>query len=123
MSLARLFLIPAVVLAGPAGAVEVPPATERLLWCASAFNWLARDADDAADAAAAEILDAWSLLFTDRATAALREHGLGSAAIHAAIAAFDREVLDEMQARTMRYDVEDCPELEAAEATEPAQGG
>jgi hypothetical protein len=96
----------------PAAAVDLPPAAERVLWCASAFNWLARDADDVGDAAGAEILDAWSLLFTDRATAALQEASYGPAEIDAAIASSDREVLEEMQAKTMRHDVEECPELE-----------
>ena len=95
----------------PALASELPEAAERPLWCASAFNWLARDADDAADDAGAEVFDAWSQLFTELATAALREAGFEPLAIDAAIAASDQAVLEEMQAKTMRYDVESCPEL------------
>ena len=95
----------------PTLAYEVPETAERPLWCASAFNWLARDADDAADAAGAEVFDAWSLLFTELAAAALREAGFGPVEVEAAIAASDQAVLEEMQARSMRYDIESCPEL------------
>lgn len=97
----------------PALASKLPEAAEKPLWCASAFNWLARDADDVADAGGAEVFDAWSLLFTGLATTALREAGFEQHAIEAAIATSDQAVLEEMQARTMRYDVEDCPKLEA----------
>ena len=113
MAVARLFLLASLALVAPAGAVEAAPDRDRMLWCASAFNWLARDADDAGDATGAEILDAWSLLFTERATAALRDAGHEAAAIEAAITASDQAVLSEMQEKRMRYDVEDCPELEA----------
>lgn len=98
-------------LALPAVASELPEAAQKPLWCASAFNWLARDADDAADAAGAEVFDAWSFVFIDLATAALGEAGFDGAEVDAAIAASDQAVLEEMQAKQMRYDVEDCPEL------------
>jgi hypothetical protein len=114
VALARLLLI-ATLAAGlpvPAGAVNLPPAAEQVLWCASAFNWLARDADDVGDAVGAEILDAWTDLFTERAMAELRAAGLGDAAVEEAIAVSDLAVLGEMQEKTMRYDVESCPELE-----------
>lgn len=112
MALPRLLLIATLIFAAPVGAEEVGPQGKRLLWCASAFNWLARDADDVGDAVGAEILDAWTDLFTERAMDALRETGLEATEIEAAVAASDLEVLEEMQAKAMRYDVEDCPELE-----------
>ncbi|HEV7277825.1 MAG TPA: hypothetical protein VGN80_16215 [Devosiaceae bacterium] len=98
-------------LALPVIASDLPEAAEKPLWCASAFNWLARDADDAADAAGAEVFDAWSLVFTALATTVLGEAGYAPPAIEAAIAASDQAVLEEMQDRSMRYDVESCPEL------------
>ncbi len=90
-----------------------PTAAEKALWCGSAFNWLARDADDAADPEQAAVLDAWSRLFTDLAVDALRHAGYRQAAIEAAIATSDHAVLAEMQEKRLRYDVESCPALES----------
>ena len=113
MALANAFLplLAMALAATPAGAAALPPGTDRLLWCASAFNWLARDADDVADAAGAEVFDAWSLLFTELAAEALRAAGYEVPEIDAAIAASDQAVLEEMQAKAMRYEIESCPEL------------
>jgi hypothetical protein len=115
MALLRLLVLLSLCGALPAVAVaqQADSLADRTLWCGSAFNWLARDADDAGDAEGAAIFDAWSLLFTERAATALLRDGFDAAAIERRIAASDEAVLEEMQEKTMRYDVESCPELGA----------
>ena len=45
-TLAALSLLAILALASPARAQPIAPETDKLLWCASAFYWLAGSAED-----------------------------------------------------------------------------
>lgn len=101
----------ALLLAGPAGADEIAPETDKMLWCASAFYWLAGSADDSGDAEEAELYDSWSTALVDEASTALVASGVTPERIEQLIAGYDDLVLDELGTGEARYDVLGCPEL------------
>ena len=105
-------LCPLALLA-PAGAEEpaITPEADKLMWCASAFFWLAGSADDAGDAKEAELYDGWANELTERSTALLAASGLDAARTEEIIGEYDQLVLDELTAEKGRYDVTTCPEL------------
>lgn len=100
----------ALLLAGPAGA-EIAPETDRLLWCASAFYWLASSADDAGDAEEAELYDGWSTALVEKGSAALAAAGTTPERMDEIIAGYDDLVLGELGTSEARYDIAGCPEL------------
>ena len=101
--------------AGIASAVAadegVSPAADRLLWCASAFYWLARSADDAGDPVEAELYDNWSQKLLESGAAALVGAGVEPARIEELTASYDNAVLEELGTDKARYDIVSCPEL------------
>lgn len=100
-------------LVGPAWAQEpaITPEADKLMWCASAFFWLAGSADDAGDTEEAELYDRWANQLTARSTALLAGSGFDAARTEEIIGQYDELVLDELAAQKGRYDVATCPEL------------
>jgi hypothetical protein len=98
-------------LAGKAGAEELSPATDRLLWCGSAFYWLSTDAYDAGNDAEGDQYEAWSEDLAGRADMMLQSEGKDAAAIDAIREAYDTRVVDEMGSAKAKYDVTMCPDL------------
>jgi hypothetical protein len=101
----------AVFAAGAASAAEVSPETDKLLWCGSAFFWLAGSADDSGDAAEAELYDGWSMALIEKGAAALEAAGAPPEEIEGAIAQYIDATLEELDTEAARYDVLECPEL------------
>ncbi|HEY0918676.1 hypothetical protein [Devosia sp.] len=96
-----------------AAAPALPADADRLLWCASAFFWLAGSADDAGDVAEAELYDGWAGSLGDRAAALLGELGFDAAHVEETVAAYDQQVLDEITAGSPRHEVAACQQLVA----------
>jgi len=92
-------------------AVEVPAEADRVLWCGSAFYWLAADASDAGENAEADQYGLWSDTLMAQGIDLLAAPGFDQEAIDAAIESFDTTVVEEMGTPTARYDVTACPEL------------
>ncbi|MDP1731928.1 MAG: hypothetical protein Q8L54_12295 [Devosia sp.] len=113
MSRALAASLVALVLAVPASAREVTPEADKVMWCASAFFWLAGSADDAGDADEAELYDGWANQLTERGTALLTTSGFDLARTQEIIGEYDALVLDELASEKPRYDVATCPELVA----------
>lgn len=113
--LQRLSILPAValLLAGvvPAGAAEVDPATDHLLWCSSAFYWLAGNAYDSKADREAKQYETFSTTLMDQAIAGLRTAGKTDDEIQALVSGYDDKVLDQIGAPDAPYDVTGCPEL------------
>lgn len=105
-------LVLALTPAAAAGSA-VTPETDRVMWCASAFYWLAGSAADAGDAQEAELYDGWATELTERGTALLTASGFDLARIQEIIGEYDQRVLDELASEQARYDVALCPELVA----------
>ena len=72
-------LVPTILLvlafAAPVAAQDISADTDKTLWCASAFYWLAGSAEDSGEAEEAEMYDRWSKRLLDVAGAALRSTG------------------------------------------------
>ena len=100
-------------LLAPAGAEEpaITPEADKLMWCASAFFWLAGSADDAGDVAEAELYDGWAEKLTQSAAALLGAAGFEAARIEEVTGEYDQLVLDELASEKPRHDVATCPEL------------
>lgn len=109
-------LIGLLALALPAVAVEPSPAADRLLWCGSAFFWLATDAYDSGEDAEAQQYEAWSDDLASRADMMLEAEGNDDNAITALRDAYDSRVVDEMGKPGAKYDVTACPDLVASAA-------
>lgn len=109
--LLRASLLGLTLTAAAAGAEEIAPETDRMLWCASAFYWLAGSADDAGDAAEAELYDGWSLTLMEKAMAALEAAGSTPDEIEATLAAYIDAALEELDTDEARHDVFACPDL------------
>lgn len=107
--LAALFLIVSCSL--PAMAVELSPAAERMLWCGSAFFWLATDAFDAGEDAEAQQYESWSDDLASRADMMLEAEGKDDEAITALRDDYDNRVVGEMGKPGAKYDVTACPDL------------
>ena len=103
----------------PAASPEIPAAADRVLWCASAFFWLAGSAADSGDDEEAGQYDGWADQLTRQGAALLHDHGVASGRIEEIIAEYDQQVLDELAARTGHHDVVDCPALLAPAPATP----
>ena len=97
------------------GADEIAPETDKLLWCASAFYWLAGSADDAGEAEEAELYDSWYAALVEEGSAALAAAGTTAERVEEIIASYDDLVLGELATDKARYDVLGCPALLPAE--------
>jgi hypothetical protein len=93
--------------AGPA----ITPEADKIMWCASAFFWLAGNAADAGDAEESELYDGWAAQLTDSGSALLNAVGFDLARIQEIIGEYDQLVLEELASEKPRYDVAVCPEL------------
>ena len=98
-------------LSGAALAQAPSPEADRTLWCASAFYWLAASAEDAGDAAEAELYDRWSGQLVERVTADLLAAGQSSDAVDALLSDYDEQVLTELGTAEATHDIEACPPL------------
>ena len=96
-----------------AAASEISDAADRVLWCASAFFWLAGSAADSGETEESGLYDGWADQLTRNGAALLHADGVASARIEAIIAEYDQAVLDELAAATARHDVTTCPDLVA----------
>jgi hypothetical protein len=105
----------ALALTVPASPEEpaITPEADKVMWCASAFFWLAGSADDAGDADEAELYDGWATELTESGTALLNAAGFDLARIQEIIGEYDALVLDELASDKARYDVAVCPDLVA----------
>lgn len=112
-ALAAILLILALPAAASAEDPVIAPETDGVMWCASAFYWLAGNADDAGDAAEAELYDRWATELTERGSALLGAAGFDMARIQEIIGEYDQLVLDELASSKTRYDVAMCPQLVA----------
>ena len=98
-------------LTGGAGAEELSPTTDRLLWCGSAFYWLSTDAYDSGNDAEGDQYEAWSEDLASRADMMLQSEGKDEAEISAIREDYDTRVVDEMGTGKAKYDVTMCPDL------------
>jgi len=103
----------AILAGGPALAqeTEVPPEVDRVLWCASAFYWLAGSAEDSGDAIEAEMYDRWSQQLLDTAGTSLTARAVPPERIETLITAYDERVLAEIGTQSAPHDIARCPEL------------
>jgi hypothetical protein len=98
--------------AGLAQESPVPPEVDKVLWCASAFYWLAGSAEDSGDAAEAEMYDRWSQQLLDTAAQSLTARATPPDTIEALITSYDERVLGELSTdATPAYDVANCATL------------
>ena len=100
-------------LAGKAGAEELSPAADRLLWCGSAFYWLSTDAYDSGNDAEGDEYGAWSDDLAARADMMLEAEGKDEAAITLIREDYDSRVVAELGRPGAKYDVTMCPDLVA----------
>jgi len=103
----------ALTLPASAESPAVTPDADRMMWCASAFFWLAGSAADAGDATEADLYDDWATELTEGGTMLLNAAGFDLARIQEIIGEYDQVVLDELAGEKPRYDVAVCPELVA----------
>ncbi len=103
----------ALVAIGAAGvsAQSITLEADRVLWCGSAFYWLAVDASDGGEDAEADQYGKWSEELLGKAVALLRLDALSDAQIEHISAAYDKAVLAELGTDKARHDVAACPEL------------
>jgi hypothetical protein len=108
--LLALLLVATVV---PARATDaVPPEADRLLWCGSAFYWLAADASDAGNNTEADEYQKWSDQLLDRAATLLAAAGLDANETGDLIETYAGRALEQMATPTAPYDVATvCPTL------------
>jgi hypothetical protein len=113
----RAFLIGCLALAltlpATAGDPAITPRADKVMWCASAFFWLAGSAADAGDEEEAELYDGWATELTESGTTLLNAAGFDLARIQEIIGEYDQLVLEELASESVRYDVAVCPELVA----------
>ena len=108
-----LFALLLVSTALPAAAApDLPPEAERLLWCGSAFYWLAADASDSGNEAEADQYQGWSDQLLDRAATLLAAAGLDAPGTDDLIEAYADKALDQLASPHAPYDVTTvCPTL------------
>ena len=94
-----------------AGAQSITLEADKVLWCGSAFYWLAVDASDGGEDAEADQYGAWAEQLLAKAVALLRLDQLSDAQIEHISAAYDKAVLAELGTEKARHDVTTCPEL------------
>lgn len=95
----------------PAVAQTVSPDQDKLLWCASAFYWLAGSAEDSGDAEEADMYDRWSKKLLDIAGPTLVSAGFQPDSIEALVARYDERALAELNSDNPPYDIVTCPTL------------
>ena len=108
---AALSLLALIALAAPARAQPITPETDKLLWCASAFYWLAGSAEDSGDAEEAEMYDRWSKRLLEIGSAALTASGFLPGKIEVLIASYDEAALAQLGAPDAPHDIVTCPDL------------
>ena len=93
-------------------AADLPPEADRLLWCGSAFYWLAVDASDAGNDGEADEYQQWSDQLMDRAATLLAAVGLDVDGTNDQIELYTSRALEEMATPQAPYDVAVvCPGL------------
>jgi hypothetical protein len=97
--------------APPAFAQLVSPQNDRLLWCASAFYWLAASAEDSGEEEEAELYDRWSKRLLDIAGVSLTQSGVNAEKIEELVAAYDAAALEQLGTAESPHDIIACPEL------------
>ena len=107
----RFIALIAVALATPAAAQTASPETDRILWCASAFYWLAGSAADSGDDEESGMYDRWATRLMEVGSAALFAEGFQPDTIEKMIASYDEKTLVELADNKATYDVTACPEL------------
>lgn len=95
----------------PAFAQDLSPQNDKLLWCASAFYWLAGSAEDSGDTEEAELYDRWSQNLLELAGMSLTIAGLAPETIEKLIADYDQAALEQLASDDPPHDVVTCPEL------------
>ncbi len=95
----------------PASAQPVPPHADKILWCASAFYWLAGNAADSGETAESEMYDRWSNRLMEMGSTALVAEGFQPARIEELITSYDEAALVQLADNTASYDVTTCPAL------------
>ena len=108
--LALLFGLVALV-PGCAAAQQVSEEADKVLWCGSAFFWLATNASDSGDEAEAEQYQTWSDALMATGVALLKADKLDANAIEHIVDSYDNAVVAELGTPQSRYDVSTCPEL------------
>ena len=101
----------ALALTVPALAQPVEPQTDKLLWCGSAFYWLAASAEDSGESEEAEMYDRWSKRLLEVGSAALTSAGHTPESVESLITAYDTRALSELAATDAPHDITTCPEL------------
>jgi hypothetical protein len=110
--LRSLIAIAALVLfTAPAAAQPVPPHADKILWCASAFYWLAGSAADSGETAESEMYDRWSNRLMEMGSTALVAEGFQPERIEELITSYDEAALVQIADDTTPYDVATCPAL------------
>jgi hypothetical protein len=99
------------LLAAPAAAQVVPPHADEVLWCASAFYWLAGSAADSGDTEESRMYDRWSTRLMEVGSAALVAEGFQPDKIEELITRYDEAALVQLADGTAPYDVTTCPKL------------
>ena len=113
----RLLSALAFVVIGASGAQaqSITLEADKVLWCGSAFYWLAVDASDAGEDTEADQYGAWSEELMGKAVTLLRLDALSDAQIEHISSAYDKAVLAELGTEKARHDVATCPELVTAD--------
>jgi hypothetical protein len=106
-----LALIATALAAAPALAQPVPPLADRMLWCASAFYWLATNAADAGEIEESEMYDGWSNRLMELGSGVLTEAGFAPERIAELIDGYDEAALVQLADDTAAYEVTRCPDL------------
>ena len=109
--LASLLLVASLLTPLPVVAQQLNPSDDKLLWCASAFYWLAGTAEDSGDTEEAALYDRWSQRLLEIAGASLIEAGVLPERIEALIAEYDQAALEQLGLPDAPHDVATCPDL------------
>lgn len=95
-----------------AAAPDLPPEADRLLWCGSAFYWLAADASDSGNETEADQYQGWSDQLLDRAATLLAAAGLDATGTDDLIETYADQALEQLASPQAPYDVTTtCPTL------------
>lgn len=97
--------------AAPQTTTAVAPDTDKHLWCASAFYWLAGSAEDSGDSEEAEMYDRWSKRLLEIASTTLTAEGVAADTIETMVANYDEKALVDLAGDAPPYDVATCPSL------------
>lgn len=101
---------PTTASAAPAAA-PVPAEADKLLWCGSAFYWLAASAEDSGETEEAETYDRWSKRLLEVAGASLTSAGFAPERIEQLVADYDQAALAELGTPEAPHDIVTCPDL------------